>query len=95
MLTDLIYITGNHRFDGLPSNSATILEWLYYIDYALCVITNSFRGCVFSPIFGTKFVIEKTNSVYGRKVDRLQSVLEMTGVRSQYLDRADFSSLTL
>ncbi len=92
---DLIYVTGNHRFDGLPSNNATIPEWLYYMDHAECVITNSFHGCVFSSIFGTKLVIEKTDSVYGRMDDRLQSVINTTGVKPQYLSGSDFWRLPL
>jgi hypothetical protein len=52
---EVVYVTGNSRHDKYKKFYATIEEWLYLIDNAEYVITNSFHGCLFSVLFHKPF----------------------------------------
>ena len=51
----VVYVTGNGVIDEKKKTFATIPEWLYLVDNADYVITNSFHCGVFSTIFHKQF----------------------------------------
>jgi len=52
---EVVYITGNSQQDSFKKTYATVLEWIYLLENAEYVVTNSFHCTVFSLIFGKKF----------------------------------------
>lgn len=61
---------------------AGISEFLSYIDHAEAVIVNSFHGTVFSVLFEKPFLSVRVASTSSR----VESLLEMTGLMSQYVE---------
>lgn len=85
------YITGNLLIDFKTQIFPSIEEWLYLIDHAEYIITNSFHGTVFSILFKKQFA---TIPLAGKKAgmnQRLATVFEQLGMEPRYLN--EFSIL--
>lgn len=74
---ELLYIAGHGQLDNLKKCYATIPEWLYLIDNAEYVFTNSFHGSIFSSIFHKKFVVFELLALYGSTNSRLDIIKEL------------------
>lgn len=72
----VIYVGGNGNYDEFPKDNATIPQWLYYIDHAEYVVTNSFHCSVFSSIFGKKFGVVPITGVNEGMNERMESLFE-------------------
>jgi hypothetical protein len=82
----VLYITGNLKHDEYTKTYATIPEWLYLIDKAEYVITNSFHCSVFSLIFQKKFgVIPLTGNLIGMN-SRFDSLFETFGIEQRFIN---------
>lgn len=77
---DVRYISANMNMDAYEKTYATIPEWLYLVDNAQYVITNSFHCCVFSILFGKQFGAIKLTGNQSEMNARLQSLFEITGL---------------
>lgn len=60
-----------------------ILQWLYYINNAKCVVTNSFHGIMLSIILNTPFIALPVNG--SNMNDRIVTVLSRLGLLDRYL----------
>lgn len=58
----------------------SVEDWLSYIYYADCIITDSFHGCVFSILFKKHFVVRMNES---GGTSRLESLFKMLGIPMQ------------
>ena len=91
---EVIYITGNLAVaDGYHIYYATIPEWLYFIDNAEYIITNSFHCGVFSTIFHKQFgIVPLTGSFKGMNA-RIDSLFKLRGTGKRYIADSDFEVL--
>lgn len=90
---DVIYVTGNGKIDKYKKYYATIPEWLWLVDNAEYVITNSFHCSVFSILFHKKFgVIQLSGGAAGMN-GRFDSLFDLMGIEKRYLYKNDFSIL--
>jgi hypothetical protein len=81
----IVYVTGNSRFDKYDKIYATIPEWLYLIDNAEYVLTNSFHCAVFSLIFEKKFgIFPRAGNSVGLN-SRFTSLFEMFDIKERYV----------
>lgn len=72
---DVVYVGSQGVVDKFPRLEPTVLEWLWYVQHAEMVFTNSFHGTVFSLIFQKPFM---NFLVYGAAVrmnDRINTIL--------------------
>jgi hypothetical protein len=83
---EVIYVTGNGRYDGHHKVYATIPQWLYYIDKAEYVITNSFHGTIFSLIFRKQFGIIPLSDDCAGMNGRFYSLFEMFCIEERFID---------
>lgn len=60
-------------------------EYLWLIDHADYVVTNSFHGCLFSILFG-KRVVPFRNQYRNSRLENLFSLLNMSGMQTESLD---------
>ena len=90
---DVIYVTGNGVIDGHKKFFATIEEWLYLVDNAEYVITNSFHCCVFSLIFCKHFSAIMLSGNHSRMNVRLESLWMQFAIKPRYITDSDFSVL--
>ncbi len=90
---EIIYVTGNGLIDHHPKFDASIPEWLYYLDNAEYVITNSFHCGVFSTIFHKQFGIIPLNGKSTQSNSRIDSLFELRGTGNRYIIDNDFSIL--
>ena len=91
----IIYVTGNGVVDDKEKYYATIPEWLYLIDNAEYVITNSFHCCVFSSLFNKKFGVIQLSGVWKGSNDRFESLFKFLGIDSRYITNANFDNLEI
>ena len=92
---DLIYITGNGVVDKRRKYFATIPEWLYLIDNAEYIVTNSFHCCVFSAIFQKKYAVVKLTGKNAGMNERLESLFVRLESMPRYIEKNDFSALNI
>lgn len=87
------YITANNCQDKYEKKYATIPEWIYLIDNANYVITNSFHCCIFSIIFRKPFGVIKLSGKQKNMNDRLKNLFQICNIRERYIYGSDFSAL--
>ena len=88
----VVYVTGNSVVDRREKWFATIPEWLFLVDHADYVVTNSFHCCVFSVLFGKRFgAVPLTGNAAGMNA-RMDSLFELFRMKPRWL-RGDFSVL--
>lgn len=90
---EVVYVTGNGRIDRYEKFFATIPEWLYLIDCAEYVITNSFHGSVLSTIMETKYGVVKLCREEAGKNVRFDSLFERCGIEKRFITNEDFSAM--
>ena len=90
---EVVYVTGNGVINNREKFFATIPEWLFLIDNAEYVITNSFHCCVFSSIFNKKFGVAKLNGKDTGMNTRFDSLFKFFSIENRYLTDTDFTSL--
>lgn len=83
---DVVYVTGNGVINNREKFFATIPEWLYLIDNAEYVITNSFHCCVFSSLFNKKFGVVKLKGKVEGMNTRFVALFNLLGIESRYID---------
>jgi hypothetical protein len=81
----VVYITGNLRYDNYKKSYATIPSWLYLIDNAEYVVTNSFHCTIFALIFGKKFGIIKAAKEHSGMNTRFISLFEMFKIGNKFI----------
>ena len=75
---DFVYITGHGQADRLEKCYARIPQWLYLIDNAEYVFTNSFHGAIFSLLFHKKFVVFKlcgNHEITNSRLDTIENLI--------------------
>jgi hypothetical protein len=77
---EVIYINANIQYDKYDKFYATIPEWLYLIDNAEYVITNSFHGTIFSLLFEKRFGVIPLTGRYSGMNERLYSLFEYLNI---------------
>ena len=91
---EVIYVTGNNFYDKYKKTFATIEDWLYLIDNAEYVITNSFHCCVFSLLFKKKFAVVPLSEKWAQMNSRLETLFNIFNIPSRWLkNKDDFSVL--
>jgi len=90
---DVVYISANAQYDNYKKTYATIPEWLYLLEHAEYVVTNSFHSCVFSMIFQKTFGIILVSGALANMNVRMSSLFEMFDLKDRFVFDADFSVL--
>lgn len=83
---DVVYVGSQGVVDKYPRLSPTVQEWLWYVQHAEMVFTNSFHGTVFSLIFQNPFM---NFLVYGAAVrmnDRINTILGRLRLKDRVFD---------
>ncbi|MCM1191194.1 MAG: polysaccharide pyruvyl transferase family protein [Butyrivibrio sp.] len=91
----VVYVTANAVVDSYEKVYPTIPQWLYLIEHAEYVVTNSFHGCVFSLIFNKKFGVIKLSGRSKEMNCRLDSLFFMCHVNPRYIERNNFDVLDM
>ncbi len=90
---EVVYVSGNDLTANSQKTFATIPEWLYLVDNAEYVITNSFHCGVFSTIFHKQFgIVPLTGTCAGMNA-RLSSLFELTGIDERFVTSGKFEAL--
>lgn len=88
-----LLVRGNYMANGKNQFFATIPEWLYLIDNAEYVISNSFHCAIFSLLFGKQFGIIKLIGIHEGMNTRLDSLFDLFGIPARYINSNDLSML--
>lgn len=90
---EVVYVTGNGVLDRRKKTFASIPEWLYLVDNAEFIITNSFHCGVFSAIFHKKFALVPLTGNAASMNSRFDSLFEILKIDVRFISDGDFSSL--
>ena len=69
----------NHYATGIE-------EFLYLIDHATLICTNSFHGTAFSSLLKKPFIVYRVGNLRGTRFSRLNSMLELFGLSERATD---------
>ncbi|MCR5455291.1 MAG: polysaccharide pyruvyl transferase family protein [Bacteroidales bacterium] len=89
----VVYITGNSRRDHLEKFYATIPEWLYLIDNAQYVVTNSYHGGVFAIIFHKQFAVAPLTGKFASMNTRFTSLFQRLNTGNRFILNGNLSIL--
>jgi hypothetical protein len=81
---EIVYITGDYHYSKYNKTYPSIPEWLYLIDQADYVITNSFHGTVFSILFQKDFIVLPLRNLPERNI-RMESLLTRLGLSERFI----------
>lgn len=73
----------------------SVEEWLYLIDNAEYVITDSFHCCLFSALFGKKYGVIKASDNFKATNSRFDSLFDLMKSPSRFISNEDYSKLEL
>lgn len=90
---DIVYVTGNGLINIKNRTFATIPEWLYFVDNAEYVITNSYHCGIFCTIFQKKFGIIALAGKQQEMNQRFNTLFELRETGDRYITDNDFSIL--
>ncbi|MGI5115820.1 polysaccharide pyruvyl transferase family protein [Treponema sp. SP13] len=90
---DVVFVTGNYMAGKREKFYATIPEWLYLVDNAEYVISNSFHCAIFSILFNKQFGVVRLVGLHEGMNSRLDSLFDLYGISARYLRTDDFSVL--
>ena len=90
----VVYVTANNLNDKFHKEDLTIEEWLYLIDGASYVVTNSFHGAVFSIIFKKKFMVIPYVRNHIDRNDRFESLFEFCHTMQRFY-QGDFDVMDM
>lgn len=91
----VIYVSEDKTDDPYEKYYPTIAEWLYLMDNAEYVVTNSFHGTVFSLLFHKQYVtVPLTGYEEGINL-RMKALWEMFHTPERFLKNGDFSLLDI
>jgi len=89
---EVIYITGNLKRDKYIKTYVEIPAWIYLLEHAEYIITNSYHCTVFSLLYKKKFgVIPLSGKSMGMN-SRFDTIFRLFGLENRFID-ADFSIL--
>jgi len=91
---EVIYITGSSQHDKYEKYYATIPEWIYLLEHAEYVITNSFHCSVFSILFQKQFAVIPLAKNLINKNTRLDSLFELFEIKNRFIN-ADISVIDI
>jgi hypothetical protein len=89
----VVYVSGNAQYDKYPKTYATIPQWLYLVDHAAYVVTNSFHCGVFSMLFGKKFGVVPLSGEASGMNGRFASLFARFGIAPRFVTAGDISAL--
>lgn len=91
---EVVYVTGNNLYDKYKKTFASIEDWLYLVDNAEYVITNSFHCCVFSLLFKKKFAVVPLTGAGAEMNSRIDTLFQIFNISPRWLKNMnDFSAL--
>lgn len=73
----------------------SVEEWLYLIDNAEYVITDSFHCSLFSALFGKKYGVIKASDNFKATNSRFNSLFDLIKSPSRFISNEDYSKLEL
>lgn len=83
--------------DNIDWYTVDPLEFLYLIDNAMLVYTDSFHGCVFSIIFKTPFFVfsrkELTDNNFNKLTSRITNITEKFNMKSRFIIQDKFDDI--
>jgi hypothetical protein len=85
----VVYVASQGRVDNYPKVYPTIEEWLFLVDHAEYVVTNSFHGTVFSIIMNKPFYTLPLTGAFEKMNERVETLLNKYGLSDRV---GEFSS---
>lgn len=83
---DVVYVPVGHLDDNIEKSYPTVAEWLWLIDHAEYVITNSFHCMIFSILFHKQFYAIRLRGYNAGMNTRIDNLFENYGIpESRYL----------
>jgi hypothetical protein len=88
-----VYVSANSQLDRFKKTYATVPEWLYLLENAECVVTNSYHCAVFSLMFEKRFGVASLTGNCAGMNSRFDTLFETFGIEERFIDSSGFGVL--
>lgn len=85
---DVVYVGSQGVVDRFKREESTVQEWLWYVEHAEMVFTNSFHGIVFSLIFQKQFIAFPVYGAAVRMNDRINTILKFVQLEDHIIQNS-------
>lgn len=90
---NVVYVTANGVVDDYEKCYPTIPQWIWLVEHAEYVVTNSYHGTIFSLLFERKFGSIMLNGENAGMNSRFDTLWEICNVSPRIIEGSDFSIL--
>jgi hypothetical protein len=90
---EIIYISANLQQDKYKKYYATIPEWLYLLEHAEYVLTNSYHASIFSILFKRKFAVAPIEGFLKGTNSRFISLFEQFKIEKHFIIDNNISNI--
>ena len=90
---EIVYVPGNFQYDNYKKNYVTIPEWIYLLEHAECIITNSYHCAVFSIIFKKTFGVIPLVKNYENMNTRFDTLFQLLEIKKTFIDRNNIGEI--
>lgn len=87
----VIYITANDRVDRYKKIYATIAKWIFLLENAEYIITDSYHASIFSILFKKKFGVIRHSGRTMMQNSRFDTLFDLLQLEKRYISQDDFS----
>jgi hypothetical protein len=71
---EVVYVASQGRVDKYPKKYPTIEEWIFLINRAKYIVTNSYHGAIFSILMNKQFLVLPVKGFQSEMNDRLDTL---------------------
>ena len=92
---EVVYVSGNGKSDKYSKTFATIEQWLWLVDNAEYVITNSYHCSVFSLLFKKHFAVAPIIGKFASMNSRIENLFNQWNCGNRFIKQNNFAILDI
>lgn len=90
---EIKYVSSQGRLDKYSKEYPSIPQWLYLINHAKYVITNSYHGTIFSILYNKQFVVIPLSGDYKKMNSRFETLFSLFKIEKRYLKTGQLETM--
>lgn len=90
---EIKYIASQGRVDRYSKEYPSIPQWLYLLNHAKYVVTNSYHGTIFSILYNKQFAVFPLTGGYKKMNSRFETIFSLCKIENRYLKHGQFEMI--
>lgn len=87
------YVCSQGRIDKYSKEYPSIPQWLYLVNHAKYIITNSYHGAIFSILYNKQFAVIPLIGDYKKMNSRFETIFSLCKIENRYLKHGQFDMI--